>query len=306
MGKKKLSGRSKNLSSKNKLAALSGNVAIVYRPHKPQALKIAREVSQWLRERGYKVYAAPEQKIDSETPSLTDVAAKNLGLVVALGGDGTYLRAVHLVNRSQAPILGINLGSLGFLAENRIEDLYEALADTLAGRMEKRARAILRIGISDQKRGDQYHLALNDVVIERGANSHLMNIELCANQQAVFSVKADGLIIASPTGSTAYNLSAGGPILHPAVNALVVTPICPHSLTHRPMIFPDHYALQLRLSGSKHSGQITIDGQKYGTFRHGQTVTIERHSQDHFVVHRPQQQDYFSILREKLKFGQRD
>jgi NAD+ kinase len=224
-------------------------------------------------------------------------------LVLALGGDGTYLRAARLVAGEQIPILGINLGSLGFLADTPVEDLFTALQATLDGKMDLCPRTVLKVEI--QRSGNNLkkdHFALNEVVVERGASSHLMNMKLSSDSQLVCSLKADGIIISSPTGSTAYNLAAGGPILHPAVAAFVVTPICPHSLTHRPMIFPDDFRLTLQLDGAKQAGRVVLDGQNCGVLKGNDTVTITKHSQDHFVVRQPSH-DYFALLREKLKFG---
>ncbi len=270
-------------------------VLIVDRPDTPSAQALAGEVKQWLTQRQLQVVAPPVSK---ET-------LKDLDLVVVLGGDGTYLEAVRILQGQKVPILGVNMGSLGFLTETRIEDLYTNLQLTLDGKMQMRPRSMLQVRVvrNGQSRIDQR--ALNDVVLERGPYSHLIHLSIHWNGQFVSSLKADGLLVASPTGSTAYNLAAGGPLLHPESPCLVLTPICPHSLTSRPMIFPDHQELSLQLAGpSNHGAFLTVDGQTVGELTHEDEVHIEKSSCLHFVLRRPEH-NYFTLLREKLKFGER-
>ena len=179
-----------------------------------------------------------------------------MDLVIVLGGDGTYLEAVRLLNGCQTPILGVNLGSLGFLTQTRSEDLYSVVHMALQNKMEMRPRTMLQIKVKRSGRIRKNLCALNDVVIERGPTTQLIGMSLYSDRQLACHIKADGVVTASPTGSTAYNLAAGGPILHPFVAAFVVTPIAPHSLTSRPLLFPDNQKLSYKIGrGPKGSTQ---------------------------------------------------
>jgi len=279
-------------------------VTLVCRPDSPAAVKNATELAAWLKKRGIKVYSHPQQRISGGFKKIKPNQMNRIDLVIVLGGDGTYLHAVRLVGPEKIPILGINMGSLGFLTETRKDDLYNAVTMTLEGRMEMRPRAMLDVKI--QRNGKLIHddRALNDVVLERGPFSQLITIGIHSEHHLVGEIKADGIVVASPTGSTAYNLAAGGPILHPNVKSIVVTPICPHSLTHRPIIFPDDQALTFRLLVKNQRAYLHIDGQIGGDLRTGDEVVVTRSASDHYILRKPSQ-NYFDLLREKLRFGER-
>ena len=279
-------------------------VVVVYRPDSPIASKSAGELSVWLKKRELAVFSHPAQKISDDVKKLAPSQVSKVDLVIVLGGDGTYIQAVHLLNGHRAPILGVNMGSLGFLTEVRSEDLYQAVSMTLDGKMEMRPRAMLDVKIKRHGKIIQQNFALNDAVIERGPFSQLISITMYSEDQMVGEVKADGLVIATPTGSTAYNLAAGGPILHPHVHSLVVTPICPHSLTHRPIIFPDQQTLTFKLLNKKQRAFLHVDGKTGGELHAGDEILISRSANDHYVLRRPGH-NYFALLREKLKFGER-
>lgn len=282
------------------------NICVMYRPATPLAIRHARELATWLTEQGFKVFAAPNQ--DLKPNSKLRVQPGNIDRidwVIVLGGDGTYLGAVRMLKGRQTPILGVNMGSLGFLTETRVEDLYKAIIDTLKGKMDFRPRSMLRICVKRKAKIIAEHVALNDAVIERGSITHLINIEIFSREYLVGQVKADALIVASPTGSTAYNLAAGGPILHPEVNAIVVTPVCPHALTSRPLIFPDDQQLSFRMVDRDRKAILTVDGANCGEIMRGDEVVVVRNAEDHLVI-RKRSANYFSLLREKLAFGQRD
>lgn len=281
-------------------------VVIVYRPKTKDALKKANELAEWLTERKIKVYSHPEQRLGRRNqdpyPALKTLTTTDL--VIVLGGDGTYLYAVRMLKGKKVPILGINMGSLGFLTETRVDEMYEAIEATFDGQMEMRPRTMLQVKVRRKGKIISEHTALNDVVLERGPESHLINLDIYCGELFVGPLKADGLIISSPTGSTAYNLAAGGPILHPEVKSLVVTPICPHSLTSRPMIFPEEGQLRFKLNDSIKRVVLTIDGQNCGKVSMEDEVLIYKSRCDHFVLRKPSH-NYFSLLREKLKFGER-
>jgi NAD+ kinase len=286
----------------------SAQVALVYRLSTPSATSLAKALTSWLKARGYKVFTAPEQKVIPGTKLLKNSSElSKMGLIVVLGGDGTYLRAIRLLQGEPIPILGINLGSLGFLTPTRADEAFTAVEQTLQNKMELRPRSMLKVTIVKKKKKKTEFLALNDVVIERGSISQLINIEIKLDQQLVKEIKADGLIISSPTGSTAYNLAAGGPILHPEADVMVVTPISPHSLTSRPTIFPDDKELTFKLIEKleKQFAHIVIDGQKVNELHFEDEIFITRSPVDHYLVKDPEH-DYFNLLREKFKFGDRD
>lgn len=281
-------------------------IAIIYRPNTPRAIAAAKDLVLWLKKHHYRPVTAPEQKTLPSAPRINSLKDfDGVELVIVLGGDGTYLRANRLLEGSPIPILGINLGSLGFLTPIRLDKLYRILLPILKGRYgEQRARTqmlVQRIQASGRKRQWQ---ALNDVVIERGPSSHLIDLQLRMDSSLVSSVKADGLVLATPTGSTAYNLAAGGPIVHPESNCFVATPVAPHSLTSRPLIFPDTRELEIELQGQCLLAQLVIDGQKCIKLTQGDILKVSKHEQPHWMV-LPSGHNFYELLREKLSFGER-
>ncbi len=287
----------------------SHKIAIVYRPDTVAATNLAKTLTTWLKDRDFKVFTAPDQKLIPGTTLLkTSQSVEQISLVVVLGGDGTYLRAARWLEGKSIPILGINLGSLGFLTPTRVDELFTAVEDTLNNKMELRPRSMIQVQLIRNGKKKLELLALNDVVIERGSLAQLINISIHCEKMLVSEVKADGLVISTPTGSTAYNLSAGGPILHPDTRAFVVTPIAPHSLNSRPLIFPDEAQLNFRLVGKlqnkKDQAHFVVDGVKVAQIVAGDELIIKRNKQDHLMVKDPNQ-NYFHLLREKLKFGDR-
>ncbi len=280
------------------------NIAIIYRDQTPRAQSLAKDVCAWLKQKKLTVYFQKDKATHPDCATVeTSEQMKSLQLVVVLGGDGTYLEAVRFLGDQQVPVLGINLGSLGFLTENRVDEIYEVLEAALQGKMKSEPVALLSVEVQSPK--SQKFIALNDIVIERGQSTHLLNIGMYWDGDLVTETKADGMIISSPTGSTAYNLAAGGPILQPEVHAIVATPICSHSLTSRPIIFPDDKVLSVRILGQQRSGILSIDGQRRADINENCEILIQRHKLEHIVL-RKTSHNFFSLLREKLKFGERD
>lgn len=276
-------------------------VAIVYRPESEQALALSRELCAWLSEKKIRCYTHPKQKLNGTTPKYSDRV--NLDLIIVLGGDGTYLEAVRMIGQKDVPVLGVNLGSLGFLTVHRAQDVYDVVELALNGKLEKQTRAMIDIEIKRGGKTRGRYMALNDLVIERGPESHLIHLGVHMKSQMLHTLKADGLIVATPTGSTAYNLAAGGPILHPEVAALAITPICAHSLTSRPFIFSDHCGISFHLLG-KNRAMLSVDGLKVAEMTKTDEVSVVRSRHVHTMLRRPGHQ-YFQLLREKLKFGER-
>ena len=279
-------------------------IAIVYRPNTPAAIARARELAQWLLDQSYFVYAAPSQTLVKGCRRVSSRTLGELDWAISLGGDGTYLNAVRMLQGRQIPILGVNMGSLGFLTPFPADELYKAATLTLQGRMEFRARSQLKVCVKRRGRVLAEHVALNDAVLERGSSTHLINISIHIQKQLVAETKADALIVATPTGSTAYNLAAGGPILHPDARAIVVTPVCPHALTNRPLIFPDDQELSFRVLTRDKRAVLTVDGALRGEITGDDEVSIVRSELDHLAVRKPAH-NYFNLLREKLRFGER-
>ena len=296
-------------SSQRLKFAEAPKVALVYRLATPAAVSLAAALGAWLNERDYDVYTAPEQKKVPGTKILkTTKSLQEMGLVIVLGGDGTYLRAVRLLEGSPVPILGVNLGSLGFLTPTRADEVFAAVEHALQNKMELAPRAMLQVEFHRKGKKMGTHLCLNDVVIERGNQSQLINIAIHSEKFLVSEVKADGILIATPTGSTAYNLAAGGPLLHPEVKALVVTPIAPHSLTSRPLIMPDDRDLRFQIVGGPKTGpcgRLVLDGQRTCDVLNDDEIVVRRNPQDHWMVRGPGHND-FLLMREKLRFGDRN
>jgi NAD+ kinase len=280
-------------------------VAIVYRIHSPEAVKMSKKIIERLRKKRFKVYTAPEQKqIPGTELLISSNDLKEMSLVIVLGGDGTYLRAVRLLKGHTVPILGFNMGFLGFLTAHSVDDVFETIDQTLKNQMVLHTRSRLSVSVKFKNHKKVSFHALNDVVIERGSFSQLISTTVHFNNTFVNSIKADGIIVSSPTGSTAYNLAAGGPILHPEVNAIVLTPVAPHSLSTRPLIFPDNKKLKLYLDQNPSVGHLIIDGQKVLELSSDDEVTITRDQIDHYMIRKPHH-NFFELLKEKLKFGDR-
>ncbi len=272
--------------------------AIVFRRATPAAHKAAETIVEWLAEHKIQALSHPEQKLRNAKKLKSP---KGLDLVIVLGGDGTYLEAVRMLDGERVPVLGFNMGGLGFLTVTRASEIIPMLEQAVKGKLEVRSRSMIRIEVRSRDKSKGSYLALNDLVIERGARSRLINITITIDKLPIHAVKADGLIVATPTGSTAYNLAAGGPILHPEVEALVVTPICPHSLTSRPFIFPDKDRIQFTIT---EPAVMTVDGVKATTLGKDDEIWVARDTSDHLFLRRPGY-NYFNLLKEKLKFGER-
>lgn len=292
---------------KEKRLTLKSNkkISIVYRLHSAAAVKMAKKLALRLKSKRYKVYTAPEQKQIAGTELLVSSnELKEMALVIVLGGDGTYLRAVRLLKGHSVPILGFNMGFLGFLTVHPINDVFATVDQTLKNNMVLQTRSRLHITVKLKSGKRVLYNALNDVVVERGSFSQLISTAVYFDKSLVNHIKADGLIISSPTGSTAYNLAANGPILHPEVHAIVVTPVAPHSLTTRPLIFPDNKKLILRLDQHTSLAHLIIDGQKMMELSSDDEVTVTRDKMNHYIIRKPNH-NFFELLKEKLKFGDR-
>ena len=287
-------------------------VGIVARPHAPAATAAARDAAVWLRGRTAGVVVETETADSAGLSGYRTCARTRLpdaaDVLLVLGGDGTLLSIAHPVAR-RAPdtlVLGVNCGSLGFLTEITRPEMYDALDSVLAGRAGVDERLTVRARVRRDGREIADRTVLNDVVIARAADSGIIDVSITVRRRLVTSCRADGVILATPTGSTGYNLAAGGPIVHPIVDALTVTPIAPHTLTYRPIVIPgrEPVTLEPRLSGSHAEAFASFDGQLSVALQEGDAIVVERSPRPLRLV-RAESRDYFAVLREKLKWGER-
>jgi len=282
------------------------SIGILTKPKFPEVTSTLHDVVTWLRARNIDVI------LDTTSAMLlgeqggyqkTSLASK-ADVLLVLGGDGTMLSAARLAGERGIPILGVNMGGLGFLTEVRPENLYPSLERVFANDFVLDERLMLRTHIHRHGETVAQGVVLNDVVIGKGTLAHMIELKIAIQGRFVTNMRGDGLIISSPTGSTAYSLSAGGPIIDPAVQSLILTPICPHTLTHRPLIVPSTAEIDLTLT-SKDDGVIaTLDGQVGVAIIQGDTVAIQASEHRTRLIRFPES-NYYDVLREKLKWGDR-
>ncbi len=285
-------------------------VGIVVKPHQPDALKTLCELTIWLAERGISLIGGPEierSRIETQTGcAVEQVEPENLAasvdLVIVLGGDGTMIATARMMGDVEVPVLGVNYGGLGYLAEFRIEELYSALESILSGNYRLDKRVMLAVELLRGQETVTRNRILNDVVINKSALARIIEIEAYLNRQFVNSFRADGLIVSTPTGSTAYNLSAGGPVIFPSMNAVVITPICPFTLSNRPIVVPDDSVIELSLKTEQEDVALTLDGQVGLPLKVEDRVVI-RKSKTTFNLVQPTNRNYFDVLRDKLRWG---
>jgi NAD+ kinase len=282
-------------------------VAVISKPGKPELSHLLPRLQQQLHAAGFKLVADPESSRFLKTAPCserTDIASCDPEFVIVLGGDGTLLAAARAVSQYNIPILAVNLGSLGFLTEVRVEELESAVDAAIHGRCSLDRRTL--IACDHMRREDVVgrFTALNDVVITKGAIARLLSVEVRVNGEFVADYSADGVIISTPTGSTAYSLAAGGPVLVPSVDAFIVTPVSPHALTHRPLVVRDSSDITLLVKGTAEEVVLTIDGQTPARVLEGDRIVC-RKSERHVELLRLPGRTFFEVLRTKLKWGER-
>lgn len=285
-------------------------IGIVLKPHQPQALKTICDLVVWLADRGITLVGGPElesERIEHETgcpvPQVeSEKLAADVDLMLVLGGDGTMIATARMIGDQEVPVLGVNYGGLGYLAEFRIEELYSALESILTGNYRLDRRVMLAVELRRGEDPPTTSRVLNDVVINKSALARIIEIEAYLNGQFVNSFRADGLIVSTPTGSTAYNLSAGGPVIFPSMNAVVITPICPFTLSNRPIVVPDDAEIDLLLKTENEEVALTLDGQFGFPLEVADRVKI-RKSRTMFHLIQPSNRNYFDVLRDKLRWG---
>ena len=287
-------------------ALLFKTIGVISRPRRANLSVVVPALLKWLAEHGLRVVYDEETACALPAPASglsRDQVAAQSDLLLVLGGDGTLLAAARVAAPRGIPILPINMGSLGFLTSFTVDELYPALEETLAGRSSVSERVMLQVELL---RGgspvDQQHV-LNDAVINKSSLARMIELELLIDGDFVCRYRSDGLVVATPTGSTAYSLSAGGPILHPAVEAFVITPICPHTLSDRPVVVRDFSCIEVKLASNAESAFVTLDGQKGVPIAEHDRIRITRSPQCLKLI-QPPKKSYFEILRNKLKWGE--
>ena len=281
-------------------------IAIISKPERPELREVLPALEKWLQQRNYDVVVDEESAAYFSTSNAiarSELAARSPHLALVLGGDGTLLSAARAVAKVGTLILGVNLGTLGFMTELALADLYPALEAIEKGRYIVDSRAMLSCSLIRGGEIVATHIALNELVVSKSAIARLNHFELFVDAEFVSSYKADGLIIATPTGSTAYSLGAGGPILKPDVDAFVITPVSPHGLTHRPVVVRDTVAIEINVKTGQEEAYLSLDGQVGMPVRDGDVVRCGK--AEHPARLLRFQKTFFEVLATKLKWGER-
>jgi NAD+ kinase len=280
-------------------------VGIISKPGSDAARELVPNLIEWLRGRGIAAQLDEQTGKYANTPGLSrDAVPEGTDLVIVLGGDGTLLSAARAIGRREIPLFPVNLGGLGFLTAITVDELFPELQRALRGEHRIGKRKLLTTEVVRDGTVVSSYDALNDAVLTKSALARMIDLDTHVDEQFVCVYKADGLIISTPTGSTAYSLSAGGPIIFPSVPAICLTPICPHMLTNRPVLVPETSVVRVVSHGPDESVFLTIDGQIGEPIREGDTVVC-RSSHYSLLLVRPPRMMFFDVLRQKLKWGER-
>ena len=280
-------------------------IGIISKTGRTEPVEMLRALLPWLKERGAEVFVdlevAPSLGIEgyprSQIPELSE-------MVIVLGGDGTMLSVARLVCEKGVPILGVNLGGLGFITEVHVAGIYEAMEEIFSGKYVVEERLMLSASVQRHSEQIAEYTVLNDVVINKGAVARIIDLETYVDKNYVTIFRADGLIVSTPTGSTAYCLSAGGPILFPTTDCIAITPICPHTLTNRPIVLPDNVLVEISLKSGAEDVFLTLDGQVGFSLRQDDVVVITKSPfKTKLII--PHERDFFQVLRTKLGWGER-
>jgi len=287
-------------------------IGIIAKQNKPEAVTIVKNLIEWLQPKKVEVYIEEGMgNLFTPHPSATNlcfVEKKEIPsyaeMIIVLGGDGTLLSVARLVEDHDVPILGVNLGGLGFLTEITLEELYRVLERVVQGDFVTDERVVLNAAVI--RRGERLaeFVVLNDAVINKGALARIIDLETTINGEYLTTFKSDGLIISTPTGSTAYSLSAGGPIVYPSLHCIIITPICPHTLTNRPIVVPNDVQIRATLKTKQQEVILTLDGQQGFSLEFEDVIEV-RKAEGRILLIKSPYRHYFEVLREKLKWGER-
>jgi NAD+ kinase len=279
-------------------------IGLILKRRDPRVREVVTEIIPWLQSHGVEVFI--DQETANQYPlsccvTAADALAACVDVITVFGGDGTFLYAARLAGKSGVPLLGINLGSLGFLTEIKLEEVHSAFERLLGGQYRLEERVLVEVKVLRREEQLVQYLALNDAVINKGALARIIELEVWVNSELVTTTRADGLIISTPTGSTAYSMSAGGPIVYPTLGALIITPICPHTLSNRPVVVPDTAPVGICL----HHGSdvmLTVDGQVGIPLIQGDFVRFQKAGSSLRII-QATNSTFFKLLREKLKWN---
>jgi len=279
-------------------------VGLVAKYHEPKAAQMVRWLIPWLKKRGIKVLVENGVVRGAAHSCNKKEMAARADLIISLGGDGTLLNIAPLVERPEVPILGVNLGGLGFITEVAVDELEAVLSKTMDGDYEVEKRMTLEIRVIRKKARQHKFRVLNDAVIAKGARSRIIDLETYVGDDYLCTYRADGLIISTPTGSTAYSLAAAGPILEPTLGAILLAPICPHTLTNRPIVVPSNASIRVTLRSFGDTVILIPDGQQGMRLNNGDQMEARDYGMPVSLIKLPSR-SYYEILREKLKWGER-
>jgi NAD+ kinase len=294
------------MSNVSQSSARQKTVAIISKPQRPELREALPALEKWLQQRNYAVVVDRESAAyfsASDAMPRSELATRSPDLALVLGGDGTLLSAARAVAKVGTLILGVNLGTLGFMTEVPLADLYTAMDAIEKGRYVVDSRSMLSCSLVRGGETVATHVALNELVVSKSAIARLNYFELFVDSEFVSSYRADGLIIATPTGSTAYSLGAGGPILKPDVDAFVITPVSPHGLTHRPVVVRDTVEIEIHVKTGDEEAYLSLDGQVGMPMRDGDVVRSVK--AEHAARLLRFQKTFFEVLATKLKWGER-
>ena len=280
-------------------------IGVVVGPQKPDAIAVVCDLLGWCAERGIELCATAPVAGQVGCALLaveSGVLAEQVDLLVVLGGDGTMIGAARLIGSRRVPVLGINFGWLGYLTEFTLDEMFPALEAARQGELLFDQRMMFDLSLERGGEVIAAHRALNDAVVNKSALARIIELDCYINGDFVNRFRADGMIVSTPTGSTAYSLSAGGPIVHPEMSAIVLTPICPHTLSNRPVVVPGDCVIELAFKRDFEDVMLTIDGQLGIKLAPEDRITLRR-SETVFEIVRPRNRNYFEVLRTKLKWG---
>jgi NAD+ kinase len=285
-------------------------IGVLVKPHQPDALKTICRLAEWCESHGIQLAGGPKldrEAVEGQTGCRIEALeheelVRNVELLVVLGGDGTMIATARMLGDREVPVLGINYGTFGYLAEFRQEEMEPVLEDILAGSYTIDRRLMLAAEVYRGGEMILHNRVLNDVVISKSALARIIEIETWIENKFVTRFRADGLIVSTPTGSTAYNLSAGGPVIYPSMRAMVITPICPHTLSNRPLVVPEDVECELILKTEREEVALTLDGQ-VGVPLEVEDRVLVRKSRTTFNLVQSHTRNYFEVLRNKLKWG---
>lgn len=279
-------------------------VGLVAKYEEPKAADMVRWLVPWLKEKKRRVLVETGLYKNGARSCSKQEMAKKADLIVVLGGDGTLLSVARLVERPKVPILGVNLGGLGFITEVAVDELETVLEETLDGHYTVEKRMTLAVELHRKRVKPKKFRVLNDAVITKGARSRIIDLETHVGREYLCTYRADGLIISTPTGSTAYSLAAGGPILYPSLGAILLCPICPHTLTNRPIVVSSKSTIRVTLRSAGDTVFLSPDGQQGMQLQDGDVIEVSDYGVPVSLIRMPSR-GYFEILRNKLKWGER-